>query len=102
MIRRPPRSTLFPYTSSSDLQARRQPGSGFKPFIYAAAFDKGFTPASVVLDAPVVIDEEGQEQDRKSTRLNSSHQIISYAVFCLKKKTRLAVDCQSNASSGRT
>jgi penicillin-binding protein 1A len=43
-------------------QARRQPGSGFKPFIYAAAFDKGFTPASVVVDAPVVIDEEGKEQ----------------------------------------
>jgi penicillin-binding protein 1A len=43
-------------------QARRQPGSGFKPFIYAAAFEKGFTPASVVLDAPVVIDEEGKEQ----------------------------------------
>jgi penicillin-binding protein 1A len=44
------------------VQARRQPGSGFKPFIYAAAFDKGFTPASVVVDAPVVIDEEGKEQ----------------------------------------
>jgi penicillin-binding protein 1A len=44
------------------IQARRQPGSGFKPFIYAAAFDKGFTPASVVLDAPVVIDEEGKEE----------------------------------------
>jgi penicillin-binding protein 1A len=43
-------------------QARRQPGSGFKPFIYAAAFDKGYTPASVVLDAPIVIDEEGKEQ----------------------------------------
>jgi penicillin-binding protein 1A len=41
------------------IQARRQPGSGFKPFIYAAAFDKGYTPASVVVDAPVVIDEEG-------------------------------------------
>jgi penicillin-binding protein 1A len=44
------------------VQARRQPGSGFKPFIYAAAFDKGYTPASVILDAPVVIDEEGKEQ----------------------------------------
>ncbi|HEY2465529.1 MAG TPA: penicillin-binding protein 1A [Steroidobacteraceae bacterium] len=44
------------------VQARRQPGSGFKPFIYAAAFDKGFTPASIVLDAPVVIDEEGKEE----------------------------------------
>jgi penicillin-binding protein 1A len=43
-------------------QARRQPGSGFKPFVYAAAFDHGFTPASVILDAPVVIDEEGREQ----------------------------------------
>jgi penicillin-binding protein 1A len=43
-------------------QARRQPGSGFKPFVYAAAFDKGFTPASVVMDAPIVIDEAGMEQ----------------------------------------
>ena len=41
-------------------QARRQPGSGFKPFVYAAAFDKGYTPASVVLDAPVVIDTAGK------------------------------------------
>jgi len=43
-------------------QARRQPGSGFKPFVYAAAFDKGKTPASIVLDAPIVIDEAGMEQ----------------------------------------
>ncbi|MDP9084232.1 MAG: penicillin-binding protein 1A [Pseudomonadota bacterium] len=43
-------------------QARRQPGSGFKPFVYAAAFDKGYSPASVILDAPIVIDEEGKEQ----------------------------------------
>ena len=43
-------------------QARRQPGSGFKPFVYAAAFDKGFTPASVILVAPIVIDEIGTEQ----------------------------------------
>jgi penicillin-binding protein 1A len=43
-------------------QARRQPGSGFKPFIYAAAFDKGYTPASVVSDAPIVVDEAGMEQ----------------------------------------
>jgi penicillin-binding protein 1A len=35
-------------------QARRQPGSSFKPFVYAAAFERGFNPASVVLDAPVV------------------------------------------------
>jgi penicillin-binding protein 1A len=43
-------------------QARRQPGSAFKPFLYAAAFDKGFTPASVILDAPVVLDESNSEQ----------------------------------------
>jgi penicillin-binding protein 1A len=43
-------------------QARRQPGSGFKPFVYSAAFDKGYTPASIVLDAPIVIDEMGAEQ----------------------------------------
>jgi penicillin-binding protein 1A len=43
-------------------QARRQPGSGFKPFVYAAAFDKGYTPASIVLDAPIVVDEAGMEQ----------------------------------------
>jgi penicillin-binding protein 1A len=42
-------------------QARRQPGSGFKPFVYAAAFDKGYTPASVVIDAPVVIDTAGND-----------------------------------------
>jgi len=42
-------------------QARRQPGSGFKPFIYAAAFDKGYTPATVVLDAPIVIDTAGND-----------------------------------------
>ena len=43
-------------------QARRQLGSAFKPFIYSAAFDKGFTPASVVLDAPIVLDAAGMEQ----------------------------------------
>ncbi len=43
-------------------QARRQPGSSFKPFLYAAAFEKGFTPASVLLDAPIVLDATGSEQ----------------------------------------
>jgi penicillin-binding protein 1A len=43
-------------------QARRQPGSGFKPFVYAAAFDKGYTPASIVVDAPIVVDETGMEK----------------------------------------
>ncbi len=43
-------------------QARHQPGSGFKPFVYAAAFDKGYTPASVVVDAPIVIDSAGNDE----------------------------------------
>jgi penicillin-binding protein 1A len=43
-------------------QARRQLGSAFKPFVYSAAFEKGYTPASVVLDAPIVLDEAGMEQ----------------------------------------
>ncbi|MGH8230741.1 MAG: penicillin-binding protein 1A [Steroidobacteraceae bacterium] len=43
-------------------QARRQPGSGFKPFLYSAALDNGFTPATVVMDAPIVYDDSGQEK----------------------------------------
>ncbi len=43
-------------------QARRQPGSAFKPFIYAAAFDRGYTPASVILDAPLVLDQPNTEE----------------------------------------
>ncbi len=44
------------------VQAKRQPGSGFKPFLYSAALEHGFTPASVVMDAPIVIDDKGIEQ----------------------------------------
>jgi penicillin-binding protein 1A len=43
-------------------QARRQPGSGFKPFMYSAALDNGFTPATIVMDAPIVYDDSGQEK----------------------------------------
>jgi penicillin-binding protein 1A len=43
-------------------QARRQPGSGFKPFLYSAALESGFTPASIVMDAPIVYDDTGQER----------------------------------------
>ncbi len=44
------------------VQAQRQPGSGFKPFIYSAALEDGFTPASILLDAPIVMDDPGMEQ----------------------------------------
>src|SRR3712207_7849161 len=85
MIRRPPRSTLFPYTRSSDLgdppeaggRARR---AGLLRDAPRAAHRPRRAPAALV----PVADQAG---DRKSTRLNSSHANISYAVFCLKKKT---------------
>src|SRR2546428_7822972 len=71
MIRRPPRSTLFPYTT---LFRSSRAGSSW-PCSGSAA--PGGAPRS---------DDGGDPQDRKSTRLNSSHDQISYAVFCLKKK----------------
>src|SRR5258708_18663995 len=68
MIRRPPRSTLFPYTTL------------FRSLVGAQSFEhkaRDYAEKALELDPKL---------DRKSTRLNSSHQIISYAVFCLKKK----------------
>src|SRR5256885_13048651 len=73
MIRRPPRSTLFPYTSSSDLSLHL----GRSPDLHHLFLDL-VHPVDAVMDVL---------PDRKSTRLNSSHLVISYAVFCLKKKT---------------
>src|SRR5690242_20822893 len=72
MIRRPPRSTLFPYTtlfrSSADVPEPRAPALGMRQL--------GTRPTPAMR----------RWTDRKSTRLNSSHMSISYAVFCLKKK----------------
>src|SRR5256885_10527357 len=68
MIRRPPRSTLFPYTTLFRSALDRADGGGQR---LAAA-----------------IPPPGLRRDRKSTRLNSSHLVISYAVFCLKKKNK--------------
>src|SRR5258708_26830166 len=92
MIRRPPRSTLFPYTtlfrsdqeSITDLISTALRYEGFRVEVAATgraamATVSGFRPHMMILDVML--------PDRKSTRLNSSHQIISYAVFCLKKKT---------------
>src|SRR3989442_2453837 len=79
MIRRPPRSTLFPYTTlfrSQDYIRQRQAD-------LARATGTGVV---VGLDVSVEGSAGGEQVDRKSTRLNSSHVRISYAVFCLKKK----------------
>src|SRR5256885_8462436 len=86
MIRRPPRSTLFPYTT---LFRSLEPGvqlGGEAVVVRLAvgAEDGGVAPAGAV-EREEVGAVEGEE-DRKSTRLNSSHLVISYAVFCLKKK----------------
>src|SRR5438552_6063831 len=81
MIRRPPRSTLFPYTTlfRSKSRARtRRPRSPAPPMRAGGASEGPFGPD----EGPDLVNRS----DRKSTRLNSSHQIISYAVFCLKKK----------------
>src|SRR5438552_14775867 len=93
MLRRPPRSTLFPYTTL--FRSRDRPPD--RP--HAGRDDLG-RPCPAHLERPALQlpgDLRGQdgthlrrrlERDRKSTRLNSSHQIISYAVFCLKKKKK--------------
>src|SRR5258708_26602269 len=82
MIRRPPRSTLFPYTTL--FRSRLNRNLEQMPFNFRAQlFDQ---LSATTLGAAVVNDGGEGIQDRKSTRLNSSHQIISYAVFCLKKK----------------
>src|SRR2546430_12748194 len=85
MIRRPPRSTLFPYTtlfrsarSAVNVRSRRFRGS--PPA-------EGGNPTGSVVGRPV----GSAVLDRKSTRLNSSHSQISYAVFCLKKKKKARV-----------
>src|SRR3712207_8418879 len=101
MIRRPPRSTLFPYTTLfRSLRAAGLPRHALKvrdtdeahERAVAAAFAKTGVPPTTwsalgkeVLDAAR---KAVEREDRKSTRLNSSHANISYAVFCLKKKTR--------------
>src|SRR3712207_6947607 len=85
MIRRPPRSTLFPYTT---LFRSLEAGHVEREGQLLAALD----PAPERLRAPLarLVVPPGREggEDRKSTRLNSSHANISYAVFCLKKKKR--------------
>src|SRR5207248_8640226 len=74
MIRRPPRSTLFPYTSlfRSGIWQRQQRDQQYRRHDRSAGRNAG--------------------EDRKSTRLNSSHRTISYAVFCLKKKKQVMTD----------
>src|SRR2546422_7546062 len=85
MIRRPPRSTLFPYTTlfRSVRPAARRDHHG------AGTLAEGSRrEPPLVVQTPDGGPDRPQDQDRKSTRLNSSHGYISYAVFCLKKKKK--------------
>src|SRR3989442_7810252 len=97
MIRRPPRSTLFPYTTLFRSIPTHQPYGGvvpelasrehlraIVPVVRKALADAAKTYQSI--DAVAVTQGPGLAGDRKSTRLNSSHVRISYAVLCLKKK----------------
>src|SRR5258708_36021623 len=87
MIRRPPRSTLFPYTTlfrSRDAAGRQQGKARREDGQASPRPDAGYAVAAPACRSDRI------DRDRKSTRLNSSHQIISYAVFCLKKKKQLS------------
>src|SRR3712207_8706481 len=89
MIRRPPRSTLFPYTT---LFRSRPPFAAVQHIVVAVAGDVALDVGGVGRGDRRLGHQEGRaylavhQRDRKSTRLNSSHANISYAVFCLKKK----------------
>src|SRR3712207_8036272 len=101
MIRRPPRSTLFPYTTLF----RSDPGGDLGPCVEAELVqdvgdvDVGRPLRDHQLGRDLAVRHPARDQaghlDRKSTRLNSSHANISYAVFCLKKKNELAEQATS-------
>src|SRR5689334_23707546 len=94
MIRRPPRSTLFPYTTlfRSDVRvvapAAKQIAKGASAIPDGVAFVSSGYPLVDDHDRSSAGREAWNNEDRKSTRLNSSHSSISYAVFCLKKKKK--------------
>src|SRR5256885_2950160 len=89
MIRRPPRSTLFPYTTLFRSQTQTMTDLAHKVGEITLWNRAGGAPSLAVGMAQIFSSTIGGERllrDRKSTRLNSSHLVISYAVFCLKKK----------------
>src|SRR2546430_5319776 len=94
MIRRPPRSTLFPYTTlfRSDLSSFEM--ARIRPLGTVLPEGNGLHEGLVHFS--------GIRQDRKSTRLNSSHSQISYAVFCLKKKNQQLIDPISRVHAAET
>src|SRR5699024_12527975 len=100
-IPRPPRPTLFPYTTLFRSQGTRLGAALPKAYVRLQGHSLVERSVCAMLDSGVVDDvavivaasmEYHAREDRKSTRLNSSHVSISYAVFCLKKKTHISIE----------
>src|SRR5258708_28477079 len=100
MIRRPPRSTLFPYTTLFRSRDVREQGVGqtarLLRHLLGPTVKAWLNPLPLTNWMPSRYSPPSK--DRKSTRLNSSHQIISYAVFCLKKKKKQETQVQLTSS----
>src|SRR5947207_10581007 len=102
MIRPPPRSTLFPYTTL--FRSMRVPVDKRNVFrrnfnVTSSGFDQSASEQTALAETAGVVLFQAlfwfqRDVDRKSTRLNSSHTVISYAVFCLKKKKKTTKDIQ--------
>src|SRR2546430_7665658 len=100
MIRRPPRSTLFPYTTlfRSEMhadQSKKQLYAEKEELFYA--IDEKSHDADLTEKGRNYLSPKDPEADRKSTRLNSSHSQISYAVFCLKKKKNTQITANTKS-----
>src|SRR3989454_7770675 len=93
MIRRPPRSTLFPYTTLFRSLVVAGGRRERRPLLPAASH--------VLLRVDAEVRGEPRSPDRKSTRLNSSHLVISYAVFCLKKKKNNQIQTRHRVAPNR-
>src|SRR3712207_8941787 len=89
MMRRPPRSTLFPYTTLFRSSRVPGPGGPARRLDRVGVSTDGSPVATRTAEARAALPPALAEADRKSTRLNSSHANISYAVFCLKKKNNI-------------
>src|SRR5438067_3698598 len=95
MIRRPPRSTLFPYTTLFRSRVAGTAGVGPDGQVVSADVVEQMRAAIATMKAAL------EDLDRKSTRLNSSHVSISYAVFCLKKKKKKKKTTNSKQKQNR-
>src|SRR2546422_2208971 len=93
MIRRPPRSTLFPYTTL--FRSRDEHALPLGRDLVEVDVARGGDPLHQIVRVPAFA-----PRDRKSTRLNSSHGYISYAVFCLKKKNQRIMNAMRQAHAG--